>query len=44
MARDSALDVPFAIAIITFCGYYPSSRWIADLLGGPDEGRQAESR
>ena len=38
------IGVPIAIAIITFCGYYPSSRWIADLLGGPDEGRQAESR
>jgi AI-2 transport protein TqsA len=29
------IGVPIAIAVITFCGYHPSSRWIADLLGGP---------
>jgi predicted PurR-regulated permease PerM len=29
------IGVPIAIAIITFCSYYSSSRWIADLLGGP---------
>jgi AI-2 transport protein TqsA len=29
------IGVPIAIAILTFCSYYPSSRWIADFLGGP---------
>jgi AI-2 transport protein TqsA len=24
-----------ALAILTFCGQHPSSRWLADLLGGP---------
>jgi AI-2 transport protein TqsA len=27
--------VPIALAILTFCAQHPSSRWIADLLGGP---------
>lgn len=31
------IGVPIAIAVITFCGYHPSSRWVADLLGGPLE-------
>ena len=31
------IGVPIAIAIITFCSYHPSSRWVADLLGGPME-------
>jgi predicted PurR-regulated permease PerM len=32
------IGVPIVIAaIITFCGHHPSSRWIADLLGGPME-------
>ena len=31
------IGVPIVIAIITFCGYHPSSRWVADLLGGPAE-------
>jgi hypothetical protein len=35
---------PIVIAIVTFCAYHPSSRWIADLLGGPVEGKQSESR
>jgi AI-2 transport protein TqsA len=38
------IGVPIAIAIITFCSYHPSSRWIADLLGGPVEGKPTESR
>ena len=29
------IGVPIAIAALTFCGHYPSSRWIAELLGGP---------
>ncbi len=29
------IGVPIAIAALTFCGHYSSTRWIADLLGGP---------
>ena len=29
------IGVPIVIAIVTFCTHHPSSRWIADLLGGP---------
>jgi predicted PurR-regulated permease PerM len=29
------IGVPIAIAILTFCDQHPSSRWLADLLGGP---------
>ncbi len=29
------IGVPIAIAALTFSGHYPSSRWIAELLGGP---------
>jgi AI-2 transport protein TqsA len=29
------VGVPVAIAALTFCAHYPSTRWIADLLGGP---------
>ena len=28
------IGVPIVIAILTFCDQHPSSRWIADLLGG----------
>ena len=31
------IGVPIALAILTFCGQHPSSRWIADLLGGPKQ-------
>jgi AI-2 transport protein TqsA len=31
------IGVPIVIAIVTFCAHHPSSRWIADLLGGPVE-------
>ena len=31
------IGVPIAIAIITFCSCHPSSRWVADYLGGPIE-------
>jgi predicted PurR-regulated permease PerM len=37
------IGVPIAIAIITFCSYHPSSRWVADLLGGPEEAEPAGS-
>src|SRR5271166_2151396 len=29
------IGVPIAIAALTFCDYYPSTRWVAGLLGGP---------
>ncbi len=38
------IGVPIALAILTFCSYYPSSRWVSDLLGGRVEGKPAESR
>jgi AI-2 transport protein TqsA len=28
------IGVPIALAILTFCDQHPSSRWLADLLGG----------
>src|SRR5271170_975898 len=34
---------PIAIAILTFCSYYPSSRWIADFLGGPVQSKPLEN-
>ena len=36
------IGVPIAIAVVTFCSYHPSSRWIADLLGGPVEEKALE--
>ena len=29
------IGVPIARAMLTFCAHYPSTRWVADLLGGP---------
>ena len=29
------IGVPITIAILTFCAQYRSSRWVANLLGGP---------
>ncbi len=29
------IGVPVTIAALTFCGHYPSTRWIADVFGGP---------
>jgi AI-2 transport protein TqsA len=31
------IGVPITIALLTFCAQHPSSRWIAELLGGPAE-------
>jgi predicted PurR-regulated permease PerM len=31
------IGVPIALAILSFCGQHPSSRWVADLLGGPKQ-------
>jgi AI-2 transport protein TqsA len=38
------IGVPIVLAIVTFCSYHPSSRWVSDLLGGPVEAEPAESR
>jgi AI-2 transport protein TqsA len=29
------IGVPIALAILSFCGQHPRSRWVADLFGGP---------
>jgi predicted PurR-regulated permease PerM len=31
------IGVPITLAILAFCAAHPSSRWVADLLGGPDQ-------
>jgi predicted PurR-regulated permease PerM len=31
------IGVPIALALVSFCGQHPSSRWLADLLGGPKQ-------
>ena len=31
------IGVPITLAMLTFCAAHPSSRWIADLLGGQDQ-------
>jgi predicted PurR-regulated permease PerM len=31
------IGVPVTLAILSFCGQHPSSRWLADLLGGPQQ-------
>ena len=31
------IGVPIAIAVLTFCAQHPSSRWVAELLGGSEE-------
>ena len=36
------IGVPIALAILTFCSHWPSSRWVSELLGGPMEGEPAE--
>ena len=35
------IGVPIAIAVLTFCAAHPSSRWLAELLGGPDASPKA---
>lgn len=34
----SFIGVPIALAMLSFCDQHPSSRWVADLLGGPAKG------
>jgi len=36
------IGVPIAIAILTFCAEHPSSRWVSDLFGAPDQIPAAE--
>jgi AI-2 transport protein TqsA len=31
------IGVPITIAALTFCAQHPSTRWLAELLGGPDK-------
>lgn len=38
------IGVPITIALLTFCAQHPSSRWVADLLGAPDEPARAKRR
>ena len=40
------IGVPIALAILSFCDQHPSTRWVADLLGGPGRGEpeQIKSR
>jgi AI-2 transport protein TqsA len=35
------IGVPIALAILSFCSQHPSSRWIAELLGGPKQAKIA---
>lgn len=35
------IGVPITLAMLTFCDQHPSSRWVADLLGGPGRGETA---
>ncbi|HZC55286.1 MAG TPA: AI-2E family transporter [Xanthobacteraceae bacterium] len=38
----SFIGVPITLAILTFCGQHPASRWLADLFGGPVRGELKE--
>jgi AI-2 transport protein TqsA len=31
------IGVPIAVAVLTFCAYHPDARWLAILLGAPDQ-------
>ena len=33
------IGVPITLAILAFCAEHPSSRWVADLLGGSDQAK-----
>jgi AI-2 transport protein TqsA len=37
------IGVPITLAILTFCAEHPSSRWLADLLGGPAQTKRDKS-
>jgi predicted PurR-regulated permease PerM len=36
------IGVPIAIAVLTLCAEHPSTRWVAALLGAPDDIPKAE--
>jgi predicted PurR-regulated permease PerM len=36
------IGVPITLAILTFCAEHPSTRWVAELLGGPVEAKPAQ--
>lgn len=36
------IGVPITLAILTFCAAHPSTRWVADLLGGADQVKPGE--
>jgi AI-2 transport protein TqsA len=38
------IGVPITLAILTFCAQHPSSRWIAELFGGPDGIKEVRPR
>jgi predicted PurR-regulated permease PerM len=38
------IGVPITLAILTFCGLLPSSRWVAELLGAPAQDEIKEMR
>jgi AI-2 transport protein TqsA len=37
------IGVPITLAMLTFCAAHPSSRWVADLLGGSDQAKPGKS-
>lgn len=38
------IGVPITIAILSYCAQHPSSRWVADLLGAPEDETSATAR
>jgi len=38
---SAVTGVPITLAILTFCAAHPSSHWVADLFGGPDQTKPA---
>jgi AI-2 transport protein TqsA len=38
------IGLPIALAILSFCDQHPSSRWVADLLGGPERSETAQRK
>jgi predicted PurR-regulated permease PerM len=37
------IGVPIVIAILTYCSYFPVSRFVADLFGGPVQAPEVRS-
>jgi len=38
------IGVPITLAILTFCAEHPSTRWVAELLGGPVERKPVQTQ